>query len=111
MQRFYGIDLDHAHESHSAGHVAALAAHFPHGQSALYAAVDPDAGWTRAEILLAAIENNFAYMRWGMASKKDRGPAPKLVGPSWMTQGKMRKLQARTMSIEELMEQLSKPRR
>ena len=91
--------------------MAALAEHVPRGDSALYAAIDPDAGWTRTEILLAAIENNFAYLRWGMASKNGRGPAPKLVGPSWMTKGKTRTLAARVMSVSELMQELSKPRK
>ncbi len=96
---------------HSAGHVAALAAHMPQGESMLYAALDPDGGWTRLEILLAALENNFAYLRWGMADPRKRGNAPQLVGPTWMTRGKTRKLSARTMSAGELMEILSKPRR
>ena len=110
MQRIYGIDIDHAHESHSAVHVAALAIHMPQHESAVFAAIEPDAAWSRSEILLAAIANNFALLRWGMASKKDRGPAPKLVGPSWMARGKMRSLAARSMSIDKLMEILSKPR-
>ena len=95
---------------HSAGHVAALAAHMPQGQSMLYAALDPDAGWTRTDILLALLVNHFAMFRYGLADSKRRGNPPKLVGPSWMTEGKKRKLAARTMSVDELMEQLSKPR-
>ena len=95
---------------HSAGHVAALISHMPQGESMLYAALDPDAGWTRTDILLALLVNHFSMLRYGMADSKHRGTAPKLVGPSWMTEGKKRKLAARTMSVDELMEQLSKPR-
>jgi hypothetical protein len=90
--------------------VAALAAHLPNGQSALHAAIDPDAAWTRTDILLALVANHFAMLRWAMADRKSRGPQPALVGPSWMTRGKMRKLAARTMPTDELLKVLSKPR-
>jgi len=96
--------------AHTAAHVAALAAHMPQGESALYAALDPDAGWTRTDILLALLVNHFTMMRYGMADRRSRGPQPKMVGPSWMTRGKMRKLTARTMGVDELMAELRKPR-
>ena len=83
----------------------------PHGDSALYAAIDPDAGWTRAEVMLALLVNHVALLRWGMADRKSRGPQPALVGPSWMTKGKTRKLAARAMAADELMKVLSKPRK
>ena len=96
---------------HSAGHVAALVFNMPHGESRLYEAIDPDAGWTRGQILLALLANSLNGLIWGMSDKKSRGPRPALVGPSWMTKGKTRKLAARTMRIDELMEVLSKPRK
>lgn len=110
LQRHYGIDWDKA-EEHSAGHVAALMLHLPQGQSAVYAAIDPDSGWTRAETILALLVNHIALLRWGMADRRSRGPQPSLVGPSWMTRGKMRKLAARTMSTDELLAVLAKPRK
>lgn len=110
LQRHYGIDWDKA-EEHSAGHVAALMLNIPQGESATYAAIDPDAGWTREQVMLALLVNHIALLRWGMADRKSRGTQPSLVGPSWMTKGKMRKLAARTLPIDELMRVLSKPRK
>lgn len=96
---------------HTASHIAALAFHLPPG-SCLKAAIDPDAGWTRSEILLAAVFNDFNAMLWGMGDPKSRGPEPHLVGPSWMAKGRQRThtLAARAMPIDELMEILTRPR-
>ena len=96
---------------HSAAHVAALAFHLPPG-SCLKAAIDEDAGWTRAEILLAALFNDFNAMLYGMSDPKARGPEPRLVGPSWMTKGKQRtrNIAPRALPIDELVEILSRPR-
>ena len=96
---------------HTAAHIAAIAFHLPPG-SCLKAAIDPDAGWTRAEILLAAIFNDFNALLHGMADPKSRGPEPRRVGPSWMTRGKTRtrNIATRAMPIDELMERLSRPR-
>lgn len=96
---------------HSAGHVAALASHMPHGESMLYEAIEPDAGWTREQVLLALLVNCLNGLTWGMSDKKSRGPRPALVGPSWMAKGKTRKLAARTLRTDELMKVLSKPRK
>lgn len=85
--------------------------HLPKGQSALHEVIDPDAGWNRAEVMLALLVNHVALLRWGMADRKSRGPQPALVGPSWMTRGRTRKLAARTMAADELMKVLSKPRK
>ena len=109
LQRFYGIDYDRMME-HSARHISALVANMPPGESRLYAAIDPDNGWTAEQVLLARLVNDFDRFMWGMADKKSRGPEPKPIGPSWMREP-MRKLEARTMSIDELMEELAKPRR
>ena len=96
---------------HSAAHVAALAFHLPPG-SCLKAAIDPDAGWTRADIILAALFNDFNALLYGMGDPKSRGPQPALIGPSWMTKGKQRtrKIPARALPVDELMEILSRPR-
>lgn len=97
---------------HSAGHVAALAFNLPPG-SCLKAAMDPDASWTRTEILLACLVNLFNALNYGLSDKKTRGPEPKRVGPSWMTKGntRTRNIAKRAMPIDQLMEILSKPRK
>ena len=97
-------------QEHTARHISALVAHMPVGQSALYAAMNPDNGWTPDQVLVARLINDFAMFMWGMADKKSRGPEPKPIGPSWM-RDRSRKLEARAMSVEELMNELSKPRR
>ena len=111
LQRHYGIDFDHAIAGgHSAVHIAALAAHMPHGDSVLYEAIDGDAGWTRSQILLALIANNLAGLIWGMSDPKRRGKSPTPIGPSWMTKGRTRALASRAMTVDKLVEALSKPR-
>lgn len=113
MQHFYGIDLDRAMSGeHSAGHVAALAYNLPNG-SILKGAIDPDAGWSRTDILTAMLVNDLNAILYGLADRKSRGPEPTKVGPSWMTKGdkRTRKMEARVMSVEKLMEKLNQPRR
>lgn len=110
LQRYYGIDIDHAMAgAHSAGHIAALAAHLP-PDSALHVANDPDAIWTYEMVILADIRNSLVGLIYGMSDKKRRGKKPQLIGPSWMTRGAMRSLEARVLPIDELMAELNKPR-
>lgn len=108
LQRFYGIDLDAAMRGeHSAAHVAALVAYLP-SDCALRRKDDPDAAWTLRDILLASILNSLNMLIYGMGDKKHRGRKPSLVGPDYMTK---KKLPSRVMSVDELMRELSKPRR
>lgn len=111
LQRFFGVDIDRAMAGeHSAGHVAALVACLPSDSSTLRAE-NPDAAWTLESVLLAVIHNDLSALMWGMSDPKRRGPKPKRVGPSWMTAEEKRSLDTRVLSIDELMEELRKPRR
>lgn len=74
-------------------------------------AESPDAAWTLRDTLLAAIANALHGLMWGMSDPKRRGPKPKPIGPSWMSRGRVRSLPARLLPIDELMAELSKPRR
>lgn len=96
---------------HTARHIAALAFHLPPG-SCLKEAIDPDAAWTRSDILLAIVVNDFNALLYGMSDPKTRGAQPKRVGPSWMTKGNVhtRNIGGMAMPINELMEILSRPR-
>lgn len=111
LQRVYHIDLDHARGGrHAAGHVAALVSCLP-SDSMLAQAVDPDARWTVEACVLADVRNLLAGLIWGMGDKRRRGSPPKPIGPSWMTKGNDRTLEARVLDIEELMRELGKPRK
>ena len=111
LQRVYHIDLDHAMGGeHTAGHVAALVSCLP-SDSSLAATVDDDARWTVEACVLADVRNLLAGLIWGMGDKRRRGSPPKPIGPSWMTKGNDRTLEARVLSIEELMRELGKPRK
>ena len=111
LQRVYGIDLDHAMAgSHSAGHVAALTAHLP-SDSCIYKARSADAQWGLDDVLLASLLNSLNALIYAMADPKRRGSKPPLVGPSYIANGRARKLDARTMTADELMAILAKPRR
>ena len=111
LQRVYGIDLDHAMAGmHTAGHVASLVTCLP-SDSMLAQAVDPDAEWTLEACLLADVSNLLAGLIWGMGDPRRRGRPRKPIGPSWMTKGSDRALDARVLDIEDLMRELGKPRR
>lgn len=111
LQRYYNIDLDHAERGeHAAEHVAALVKCLP-TDSLLFRAMNPDASWTRDQIILAEVRNILANLAWGMSDPKKRGARPKPIGPSWMTRGRVRTLEARAMTVDELMAELGKPRR
>lgn len=106
LQRYYGIDLDHAMAGeHSAGHVAALIAHLP-SDSAVWRSKSQDAAWTLEASMLALTYNLLTAVIYAVGGKK--GKLPDQVGPSWMKTEP--KAPARAMSIEELLGELSKPR-
>lgn len=110
LQRFYGIDLDHAMAGeHTAGHVASLVAYMPQG-SMMAVARDPDNAWSLESTLLAELRNLFAGYLWAMLDKRKRGSRPADIGPSWMRREHTRTLEARVLSIEDLMDELNKPR-
>lgn len=108
LQRFYGIDLDKA-EEHTAGHIATLVEYLPSDSNVIKAELGKDGEWSLNDVLLAEIRNIFALFVYGMGAPGKRGPKPALIGPSWMTDQK-RTLEARAMTISDLMEELSKPR-
>ena len=111
LQHHYGIDLDHAMAGeHTAMHIAALVDNLP-PDARVFAVADPDAEWTLASVIAADIRNILIGYIWSMADPKKRGPEPKRLGPSWMTSDRARKLDARVMTVGELMAELSKPRR
>jgi len=111
LQMYYNVDIDRAMAGeHSAGHVAALTACLP-SDSAIMRAENPDAVWTLETVLLATVHNDIAALMWGMGDPKKRGARPRRIGPSWLTEADVRKLDARVLTIDELMEELNKPRR
>ena len=95
---------------HAPEHIAALVAHLP-TDAALFVAENPDAAWTREAIMLADIRNNLVNLMWSMGNPRKRGARPKPIGPSWMTKGSMRSLQARALPVDELLAELAKPRK
>lgn len=111
LQRYYGIDIDHAMRGeHTAAHVAALVKCLP-TDCMLFAARDVDASWSREQIILAEVRNILNDLAWGMSDPKKRGKRPERIGPSWMTRGNMRTLESRVLTIDELVAELNKPRR
>lgn len=111
LQRVYGVDIDHAMGGgHTAEHIAALAAYLP-SDSCVYKARSEDARWNLDSTLLAALLNSLNALIYGLGDSKRRGGAPALVGPSYMVKGNDRKLEAVSMTADELLELLAKPRR
>lgn len=94
---------------HSAPHVAALVHQLP-PDSRLGVLQDPDNAWSLEAVMLAAVFNDLQAWQWAQLDRKKRGPMPEKVGPSWMRQHG-RKLDAQAMTIERLMQELSKNRR
>lgn len=111
LQRYYGIDFDHARAGgHTAHHVAALIACLPTGSALQRAESGADGEWTLEAVILADLRNMFASYVWCMSDPKKRGSRPKRIGPSWM-RDKPKTLECRVLSISDLMTELSKPRR
>ena len=95
---------------HAAAHCAALVAQLPAG-ARLRVSEDADERWTLDASMLAAILNSLNSLIYMFGAKKG-DKRPPLVGPSWMTQRpNVRKVDAMVMTIDELREVLSRPRR
>lgn len=100
MQRFYGIDLDHAIQGeHTPHHIAELVRFLPK-ESALVSSVDEDRGWNLESTLTAMLLNSFNLFIWGMSDKKRCGMKPESVLPPSMK--KKKTLTAQAMTIDEL---------
>lgn len=111
IQQYYGIDVERARfDGHSAWHMSVLIAQLPQ-DCRVRKAIDADMQWTLENVLLAAVVNNQRMYAWGRSDPAKRGPAPKPIGPSYMTAGATRTLPARALPVSQLMEELSKPRR
>lgn len=110
LQQFYGICLDDAFSGrYSVAHIVALVQNMP--QSArISSAYNDDAKWGMTETLLAVLINRFNMFVWGMSDRKKRGAKPQLIGPRAITDGGKHTLPARTLTIDALMRELSKPR-
>lgn len=107
----YGVCLDEAMEGrYGAPFVAALADQLP--QSCRWrVSYDDDAWWDGDRLLQASLVNALRGLIWGMSDKVKRGPKPKPIGPRWAVEGKARTLAATAMPREELLRQLSLPRK
>lgn len=114
LQRYYGVDIDHAMAGeHSAEHVAALAACLP-SDANIHKTRNPDARWSLTDVLLASLLNTLNALIYGLGDPRKRGAPPALVGPSYMTKndkGKTRELDTTVMTIDQLTAELAKPRR
>lgn len=95
---------------HSAPHVAALVSQLPQS-SRLAVAADPDSAWTLEAVMLAALFNSFQAWQWSQLDRRRRGPAPARVGPSWMRDPGRRKVDAKVMTVAQLMRELRKKRK
>lgn len=95
---------------HEAPHVAALVSQLPQS-SRLAAAADPDNAWTLEAVMLAAIFNNLQAWQWAQLDRRRRGPMPERVGPSWMRDPGRRKVDAKVMTVAQLMRELRKKRK
>lgn len=111
LQRYYGIDLDHAMMgAHTPRHIAALVDNLP-PEARIHVTENIDNEWTLEHVILCDLRNILAMLTWGMSDRKKRGSRPQLIGPSWMTRKGTRKLSAKVMTIDDLMRELSKPRK
>lgn len=110
LQRVYAIDWDEARAGgHTVRHMAALVACLPQ-DACMRRAVNADAEWTLDRQLLAGIYNALNGLIWGMGDRRHRGPRPKPIGPSWATRGATRSLESRALAVDQLMDELSRPR-
>lgn len=80
---------------------------------AINRAASDDAQWTLEAQLVAYIANQINGFMYSLSDPKRRGPRPAIIGDSAMREklGGRRKLDAVSMPIDQLMHELSKPRR
>ena len=110
LQEHYGVNLDRAMAGeHSAWHISCLVEQLPLS-ARIRIASDADCAWGLQEVLTASLVNSLNGLIWGMGDKRTRGARPALIGPERLTRERMKSLPARAMSVDELMEKLSKPR-
>ena len=94
---------------HSPVQVAACAANLPHG-SAVLREIDPDSEWTIGDVLDALLLNHIRMLAYALGGGK--GEKPETIGPSWMRgKAEERKADAMVMTVDQLMEELSRPRK
>lgn len=111
LQQTYGIDLDIAMGGkHSAMHIAALVVQLP-PNARLRVAENKDALWTLSDVIAVNTLNSLRMFMWGMSDPRKRGNQPEIIGPEWMKQRGKHSLPARVLSVNELMEILTLPRR
>lgn len=108
LMEVYGVCIDTAEHAYPAVFVAALAEQLPQ-DCRWRVSYDRDAWWTGERLVFANIANSLNGLIWGLADKKARGPAPKLIGPSWFQAGR-KSLPATVMSRDALVAELAKPR-
>lgn len=105
----YGICLDEAMDGgYSAPFVASLCMCMPQ-DCRWRVSYDKDMWWTGDRMLQAALVNALNGLIWGLSDKDKRGPEPKPIGPSWAID-KGRKVPAKAMRRDELLEILARPR-
>lgn len=111
LQQYYGIDLDEAiGGKHTARHIAVLVAQLPL-DSRLSKSANKDNNWSLSDVLMAVLINNFRMFVYGMSDPKRRGQKPEPIGPSWLTNQAKRTLPARVLPINQLIDELNRPRR
>lgn len=111
LQETYGIDIERAMAgAHSPVHVAALTAQLP-PDARVRVAENKDSAWTLHDIVAVQLLNDFRTFVWAMSDSRKRGAAPQPIGPSWLSARRRKSLPARALPVDELMEELSKPRR
>lgn len=105
MRRYYGLDLRTAEASGvPADYVADLASALP-PDCATARAEDPDAAWSRTDLLLAMLINTVTDAAWGMSGAKG---APPHVGPRWMREASRKRLGTRHMRAADMEAQLAR---
>lgn len=93
--------------AHTAHHVACLVEKLPL-DACVRVDIDSDAAWTLENVVNASILNSLNALIYGIGGAS--GAEPALIGPKWLTERGKHKLPASVMTIEALMQELSKPR-
>ena len=110
LQQYYGVDLDGAIAGkHSTLHIAALVTQLPL-DSRLCKKANKENAWDLHGVLLALLVNDLRSFIYGMSDKRKRGNAPEPIGPSWLIGSKGKSLPSRVLPINQLMNELNKPR-
>lgn len=108
FQRFYGLNLDGLGRDYGVLHAADLAVHLPLDS---VTKLEMGGGWTRSELLLATLVDEFRFYVWAKAGGKAKHKPKPIPRPGVVDESRKRMKDALLLPVDEVARRLAMPRR